>query len=74
MEEVSSISAMKVDIPRSWLSPAPTRTRMASTMEIVAELAGTKQPICAINTIMATCRMYLQNGTRKKSNIVSEQL
>ena len=28
IDDASSISAMKVDIPRSWASPAPTRARM----------------------------------------------
>jgi hypothetical protein len=59
MAAVSSISAMKVEMPRSCESPAPTRTRMASTIEMEADSAGTKHPIWAISTTIATCRMYL---------------
>lgn len=50
----SNISAMKVDTPFSWLSPAPTRHIMLSTTVTEAELQGTKHPICAISTDMAT--------------------
>ena len=32
---------------------------MPSTMPISAEAAGTKQPTCAMMTITATCRMYV---------------
>jgi len=49
---VSSISAMNVDTPRSWLSPAPTRHKIASATQMSAKVQGTKQPICAIK--MAT--------------------
>ena len=50
MEEVSSISAMKVEIPFNCESPAPTLAEMESTIQIDAESHGTKHPICAINT------------------------
>ena len=42
ISEVSSISAMKVDSPRSWQSPAPTRQKSASRTEMRACSAGTK--------------------------------
>lgn len=42
MAAVSSISAMKVDRPRIWQSPAPTRAYSASRTEMRASEAGTK--------------------------------
>jgi len=54
---VSSISAMKVEMPRSWQSPAPTRAKMASRMAILALAHGTKEPTCAMSTHAPTCRM-----------------
>lgn len=59
IEAVSSISAMKVDTPFSWLSPAPTRARIQSTMVISADSQGTKHPIWAIRTITPVCLMYV---------------
>lgn len=56
MLAVSIISAMKVDTPLSWQSPAPTRAKIASTIEMVADLAATKQPIWAISTATPTER------------------
>ncbi len=47
---------MKVDSPRDKLSEAPTRVNTLSTKPMEAEVAGTKLPICAINTIKAVCR------------------
>mmetsp|Transcript_16291 Transcript_16291/g.40540 ORF Transcript_16291/g.40540 Transcript_16291/m.40540 type:complete len:203 (+) Transcript_16291:582-1190(+) len=44
MAAVSSISAMKVDTPRCWQSPAPTRAKMASRTEMRAASHATKQP------------------------------
>ena len=52
----SNISTIKVDSPCEILSEAPTREKILSTNPILADLAGTKQPICAINTISAVCR------------------
>ena len=46
IDDVSSISAMNVDTPRDWTSPAPTRASTASTGEISASSHGTKQPAC----------------------------
>lgn len=40
-------------------SDAPTLVNILSTTPIVAELAGTKLPICAINVISATCLIYV---------------
>ena len=55
MAPVSSISAMNVLTPRCWQSPAPTRAKMASLVEMRAEVQGTKQPTCAISTHAPTC-------------------
>ena len=41
---VSSISAMNVEMPRIWQSPAPTRAKMASRIAIFAEAHGTNDP------------------------------
>ena len=59
MFDVSFISTMNVDWPRARSSFAPTRVKMRSTSPISALSAGTKLPICAINTISATWRMYV---------------
>mmetsp|Transcript_20898 Transcript_20898/g.64986 ORF Transcript_20898/g.64986 Transcript_20898/m.64986 type:complete len:279 (-) Transcript_20898:409-1245(-) len=56
---VSSISAMNVERPRAWQSPAPTRARIASVSEMVASSHGTKQPACARRTEMPAARMYV---------------
>lgn len=56
MFAVSIISAMKVETPLRWQSPAPTRAKMASTMDIVADEAATKHPTCAIRTATPTER------------------
>ncbi len=56
---VSSISAIKVDTPLIWLSPAPTRASTQSTTLNSASSHGTKQPICAISTITPTWRIYV---------------
>ncbi len=56
---VSNISAIKVDTPLIWLSPAPTRASTQSTTLNSASSHGTKQPICAISTITPTWRMYV---------------
>src|SRR5690554_7566712 len=37
------------------LSDAPTRVNILSTNPILAESAGTKEPICAMRTIRAVC-------------------
>jgi hypothetical protein len=55
MAPVSSISAMNVDTPRAWQSPAPTRAKMASRGVILALSAGTKQPTWAMSTRQPTC-------------------
>ena len=52
---VSNISAIKVDTPFICESLAPTLASIQSTMLTVAESHGTKQPICAINTIVPIC-------------------
>ena len=41
MQEVSSISAINVDIPLSWLSLAPTLVIRASMIGILADSQGT---------------------------------
>jgi hypothetical protein len=50
----SNISAINVDTPRNWQSPAPTRAKIASRGERRADDAGTKQPTCAIKTATPT--------------------
>ena len=55
MVAVSSISAMKVEMPLSWLSPAPTRARMQSKIGTCASSAGTKEPTCAIRAMQPIC-------------------
>ena len=47
---------MKVERPRARSSAAPTRLNSRSTMPIVACLAGTKEPACAITAISAFWR------------------
>ena len=56
---VSSISAMNVDTPRSWLSPAPTRQSTESKTGRRASLHGTQLPVCASSAMTPTCRMYV---------------
>ena len=48
---------MKVDWPRERSSAAPTRVKILSAMPIRAFLTGMKEPICAMMTSSATCRM-----------------
>ena len=52
-------SVLNVDCPDERSSPAPTRVKMRSTRPIDAAEAGTKLPHCAISTISATCRRYV---------------
>mmetsp|Transcript_3946 Transcript_3946/g.10646 ORF Transcript_3946/g.10646 Transcript_3946/m.10646 type:complete len:299 (+) Transcript_3946:454-1350(+) len=59
MHEASSISAMKVEIPRSCMSEAPTRHMIESKTGSVALLHGTKQPTWFRSAIRATERMYV---------------
>ncbi len=50
---------MKVDCPDAKSSDAPTRVNIRSTIHILAESAGTKEPVCAISTISAVCLIYV---------------
>lgn len=59
IEAVSNISAIKVETPFNWLSPAPTRARIQSTMDTSADSHGTKHPICAMRTITPVWRIYV---------------
>ena len=52
----SVISTRKVDSPPARLSPAPIRVKIRSIMQMSAEVAGTKEPTCAIRAIKATWR------------------
>lgn len=45
MHEASNISAIKVEIPLSWWSDAPTLAIMQSTIGISALEHGTKHPM-----------------------------
>ena len=56
---VSLISTMKVDCPEARSSEAPILVNILSTIPTVADLAGTKEPICAIRIIRAVCLIYV---------------
>ena len=47
---------MNVLSPLLRLSLAPTRVKILSVKGILASLAGTKLPMCAIKVIKAVCR------------------
>ena len=64
---------MKVDTPLSWESLAPTRASIQSTMEMVAEEQGTKQPIWAMSTITPTWEQGTQEGTRITNGKMSQE-
>ena len=57
--ETSVISTIKVLCPVPRSSEAPTRVKIRSQIPILAESAGTKEPICAISTISAVWRIYV---------------
>uniref|UniRef100_A0A2P2J8C9 DNA mismatch repair protein MSH2 n=1 Tax=Rhizophora mucronata TaxID=61149 RepID=A0A2P2J8C9_RHIMU len=57
IEALSSISCIKVETPRNWQSPAPTRANMQSRIEMLALSHGTKQPTCAMRIFTPTCRI-----------------
>ena len=59
MLATSVISTIKVLCPLARSSDAPTRVKIRSTTPIFALSAGTKLPICAISTISAVWRMYV---------------
>lgn len=40
----------------TWQSPAPTRAKMQSRIEMLAFSQGTKEPTCAIRIITPTCQ------------------
>ena len=50
---------MNVLCPMLKSSDAPTLVKILSTTPILAEVAGTKLPTCAINVIIATCLIYV---------------
>ena len=56
MLAVSFISTIKVDCALLRSSMAPTRVKILSTIPILALVAGTKLPICAIRTMRAVWR------------------
>jgi len=55
----SLISTINVLCPAERSSDAPTRVNILSTIPISALAAGTNPPICAIMTISAVCRIYV---------------
>ena len=57
--DTSVISTMNVDCPADRSSLAPMRVKMRSTTPMWALCAGTNEPICAMSTISATCRIYV---------------
>ena len=48
---------MNVDWPEARSSDAPMRVNSRSTMPMCADCAGTNEPICAMRTMSATCRI-----------------
>ena len=62
--DTSDISTINVLCPILKSSDAPTLVNILSTTPILADDAGTKLPICAINGISATCT------NRKNSKII----
>ncbi len=50
---------MNVEMPLSWLSPAPTRQRIESKIGMRADAQGTKLPVCAMSAITPTWRIYV---------------
>ncbi len=56
MLAVSVISTINVDSPLERLSEAPTRVKILSMMPMLADSAGTKEPIWAMSTMRAVCR------------------
>ena len=59
MAAVSTISTMKVDWPVVRSSCSPARVKIRSTTPMLADSAGTKLPVCAMRTITAAWRMYV---------------
>ena len=57
--ETSIISTINVLCPMLKSSDAPTLVNILSTTPTLHELAGTKDPICAIRQIKATCLIYV---------------
>ena len=57
MLAISDISTINVLWSEIKLSLAPILVNILSTTGIFADLAGTKEPICAIIVIKATCRI-----------------
>src|SRR5579875_3921030 len=59
MAATSLISTRNVERPRARLSEAPMRVKMRSTRGKRASVAGTKLPICAMMTMSAAWRRYV---------------
>ena len=57
MFATSLISTIKVERPEARSSEAPIRVKTLSVIPTVADFDGTKEPICAIRTISADCRI-----------------
>ena len=57
--ETSVISTINVLCPLARSSDAPTLVNILSTIPIFALSAGTNEPICAIRTISAVWRIYV---------------
>ncbi len=55
MFAISLISTIKVDCPVESESDAPTLVNILSVKQMLACFAGTKEPICAIRVMSATC-------------------
>ena len=57
IEEVSSISTIKVERPEIRSSEAPILVNILSILPMIASRAGTKDPILAMMLIKAVCLM-----------------
>ena len=59
MLAISLISTMNVLCPAARSSDAPMRVNTRSTTPMTALCAGTNEPICAMSTMSAVWRMYV---------------
>ena len=70
MLATSVISTIKVLWPDARSSDAPTRVKIRSTKPISAFAAGTKEPIWAISSIRAVCRIKVDFQIKEPSGII----
>jgi hypothetical protein len=70
---VSSISAMKDDTPRTWLSLAPTRAKILSTTVHSKLEAGTKLPTWASSTPTPTLLGLHRKSTQRPTLVMMRE-